>query len=1293
MRKQKLIAVILMIALVVTILPVNLIPGAGNDGNVQAATLTPFQQAIYTTVYNYKDKNATYVHNATQINVNGNWCGYFLQYVLRTAYTSVGVNPDKYMPYSSSMSRVTVTADYMYNNISDMYEYYSFRSWSFQGKDDPAPLSAKQSKYPLDSYQPRVGDLIFIDWDLGYTDDTPEHFEIITAVNSDGSFEISSGNYSQKVTCGRICRLNSNKGLYECYADDHGEITGIAHVYDPTANTIPGTRYTASSNFYAYIIAKKTWKHLESIAPVSDMTRRNVTICTNGNEIYSAAQIWQFQPQSDGTFIIRSMYDDRVLEVYGGLTDLGSNVCTAWSNGADYQKWILYQQTDGTFIIQNVKSGLVIDIYDSSEPNGLNIVSYSYDSSRDQKFDVYKFELNDNRPYVDPGSPKAPVVSSSATSVTAGSKITFTWTSSPEKNGYDVRQYVVHIMNSAGEVIERVETESLTYTYTVPSNFTGTLKMDVWAVNSNYSEGNSKYRVGSNILSITVNAPTPTPVDISTATNVTVTGISNATYTGSAITQPNLVVKVGTKTLTLGTDYTVSYSNNTAAGTATLTITGKGSYKGTITKTFTISKASVSGATVSGLSNQTYTGSAITLTGLVVKVGGRTLVAGTDYTVTYSNNTAVGTATVTITGKGNYTGTISKTFSIVALSIADATVTGISNATYTGSAITQPNMVVKVGTKTLVLGTDYTVTYSANTAAGTATITITGKGNYGGTLTKTFTISKASVSGATVSGLSNQTYTGSAITLSSLVVKVGTRTLVAGTDYTVAYSNNTAVGTATVTITGKGNYTGTISKTFSIVALSIADATVTGISNATYTDSAITQPNMVVKVGTKTLVLGTDYTVTYSANTAAGTATVTITGKGNYGGTLTKTFTISKASISGATVTGISNQVYTGSAITFNGIVVKVGGRTLVAGTDYTVSYADNVNAGAAVVTITGKGNYTGTITKAFIIAAPTDTPTPTATATPTAAPTATNTPTATPTATVTPTVRPTDTSTPTPTATSTPTVVPPTDTPTATPTETPVTPVPEGPTLVPCNPELAGFVERLYTVALGRESEIEGKNYWITALQNGATGAEAAHGFFFAPEVVDANLSKAEYVTRLYRTFMDRDPDSAGLDFWIGELASGKSREEVFYGFINSTEWINICENCGINPGATTPAPSQREAVVAFATRLYTTCLGRDGEEEGIEYWTNLLVSGTVTGSDAARQFFFSDEFMNGNHNNVEFINRLYKTFMGRDASLDEIDYWVTAIYEGGSRETIFDDFAGSPEFAELCAQAGINP
>ena len=136
---------------------------------------------------------------------------------------------------------------------------------------------------------------------------------------------------------------------------------------------------------------------------------------------------------------------------------------------------------------------------------------------------------------------------------------------------------------------------------------------------------------------------------------------STYAYDGKA-KKPGVTVKLNGKTLKNGTDYTVSYSNNTKVGTATVKITGKGNYTGSVSKTFKI-KNNFKKATVSGISTKAFTGKNITQS-ITVKYNGKTLKNGTDYTVSYSNNKSIGTATVKIAGKGSYTGTITKTFKI-----------------------------------------------------------------------------------------------------------------------------------------------------------------------------------------------------------------------------------------------------------------------------------------------------------------------------------------------------------------------------------------------------------------------------------------------------------------------------------------------------------------------------------------------------------------------------------------------------------------------------------------------------
>ena len=136
---------------------------------------------------------------------------------------------------------------------------------------------------------------------------------------------------------------------------------------------------------------------------------------------------------------------------------------------------------------------------------------------------------------------------------------------------------------------------------------------------------------------------------------------STYAYDGKA-KKPGVTVKLNGKTLKNGTDYTVSYSNNTKVGTAKVTITGKGNYTGSVSKTFSI-KNNFKKATVSGISTKAFTGKNITQS-ITVKYNGKTLKDGTDYTVSYSNNKKIGTATVKIAGKGSYTGTATKTFKI-----------------------------------------------------------------------------------------------------------------------------------------------------------------------------------------------------------------------------------------------------------------------------------------------------------------------------------------------------------------------------------------------------------------------------------------------------------------------------------------------------------------------------------------------------------------------------------------------------------------------------------------------------
>ena len=401
-----------------------------------------------------------------------------------------------------------------------------------------------------------------------------------------------------------------------------------------------------------------------------------------------------------------------------------------------------------------------------------------------------------------------------------------------------------------------------------------------------------------------------------TDNTVVISDVADQTYTGSLIA-PNITVSCNDVELVKNTDYTVSYSNNKNVGTATISITGIGDYTGTITKNFNIVARDISDTTIGSIPNQTYTGNSISALP-VITYNGATLTKGTDYTLTYSNNVNVGTGTVTITGKGNFKGTTSKTFSISARAMSDTSVANVSSQTYTGNGIS-PLPTITYNNKTLKKDTDYTLSYSNNINAGTATITITGKGNFTGTTSKTFSISARAMSDTSVANISSQTYTGNVISPLPTIT-YNNKTLKKDTDYTLSYSDNINVGTATITIIGKGNFAGTTSKTFSISARAMSDTSVANISSQTYTGNVIS-PLPTITYNNKTLKKDTDYTLSYSDNINAGTATITITGKGNFTGMTSMTFIITQKSAEKLNISEIANQIYTGKKIKPNVVI------------------------------------------------------------------------------------------------------------------------------------------------------------------------------------------------------------------------------------------------------------------------------------------------------------------------------------------------------------------------------------
>ena len=216
-----------------------------------------------------------------------------------------------------------------------------------------------------------------------------------------------------------------------------------------------------------------------------------------------------------------------------------------------------------------------------------------------------------------------------------------------------------------------------------------------------------------------------------------------------------------------------------------------------------------------------------------------------------------------------------------------------------------------------------------------------------------------------VSTVENQTYNGKNIK-PVLTIMHNEQLLQEDKDYILEYKNNIESGTATITITGINEYTGTKNITFEINKAKISNLKYENLKNYTFTGNRINQNLKITHNGIK-LDNTKDYTLEYKNNKNAGTATVIVTGIGNYYGSKELNFKIYKRNISAASTSNITTKIYTGSYIKPT-LSLTYNGYNLTKGVSYKVSYKNNKNIGVATITITGINNYTGKITKTFKI-------------------------------------------------------------------------------------------------------------------------------------------------------------------------------------------------------------------------------------------------------------------------------------------------------------------------------------
>lgn len=254
--------------------------------------------------------------------------------------------------------------------------------------------------------------------------------------------------------------------------------------------------------------------------------------------------------------------------------------------------------------------------------------------------------------------------------------------------------------------------------------------------------------------------------------------------------------------------------------------------------------------------------------------------------------------------------------------------------------------------------------------------------------------------------------------------------------------------------------------------------------------------------------------------------------------------------------------------------------------------------------------------------------------------------------------------------------------------------------------PPVEAFVKRLYRTCLDREADEAGLAYWCSMINTRKKeGIRLASDFVFSKEFTSKNYCNEHFVRQIYPALMGREPDESGLNYWIGRLESGTKREQLLNEFTASNEYTGLCREAGIEPGAKITVPKygvqpygpcavcgEETKVVQFVKRMYKECMEREADEGGLKYWSQGLYEHTKTGKNLVVSFVLSSEMKKKQLSNDEYIRAIYRVMLGRESDSEGLAYWNGRMKAGRTLQDIINGFIDSNEFIRICNSYGIQ-
>ena len=772
---------------------------------------------------------------------------------------------------------------------------------------------------------------------------------------------------------GTSCLVDLPVGYYEAYVDSRNDYECSMSANIVKFTVTDGNYLDIGDDFYASLLIYKNWLNV---------TNENGSITVQKSENASARQIWFFDRQSDGSYTIKNCADGSYLD---SCSPNGGLAQSKKYSGSNTQKWYIFGRWSGEYYFKPKSVNIVLDVKGNiTTGDKVQVCGLNYRDS--QKFAIYKLDsyilpskinLNSGSATIEAGTTKSLTATILPTNST---NKTIIWSTSDAS-----------IATVSGGTVTGKKAGTVTITAKTTNGLTANAQIKVvsghtfgtWTTTKNAT----CTQVGTKSRKCTVCGKTETQTIAKTGhKSVTDKAIpatcttdgktegSHCSVCGAVIKAQDTIKATGhkfgnwttTKSATCTESGTQIRKCETCGATESKSLSAKG-------HTEVVDKAIPATCTTDGKTE----GSHCSVCGAVIKAQDTIKATGHKFgnwtttksaTCTESGTqirkceTCGATESKSLSAKG-HTEVVDK--AIPATCTTDGKTEG-SHCSVCGAVIKAQDTIKATGhkfgnwttTKSATCTESGTQIRKCETCGATESKSLSAKGH-------TEVVDKAIPATCTADGKTE----GSHCSVCGAVIKAQT---------TITATGHKSSGwivdkTASIGVKGSKHKECTVCKkvleTAEIPALSrisISKASVT-LSTSTYAyDGKAKKPGVTVKLNGKTLKNSTDYTVSYSNNTKVGTAKVTIKGKGNYTGSVSKTYSI-KNNFKKATVSSISTKAFTGKNIT-QSITVKYNGKTLKKGTDYTVSCSNNKSIGTATVKITGKGSYTGTITKTFKI-------------------------------------------------------------------------------------------------------------------------------------------------------------------------------------------------------------------------------------------------------------------------------------------------------------------------------------